>query len=182
MPQELEEGEMPPLPTEELHCCPASSTQDPAVPSPTDASPPAAPTDSNVAAALSELPSLPSDPPPLPPGEDSNPPDPQTAPVPTSDSATTAPSILTEPTSAAEQASAPESAVQAAQTGGEGLAGPSSEADMEVDMDVDAGEAEEGTSRRPASAEALPSSSGSQRPNWAGFYMAHSQTYPYYGM
>ena len=54
--------------------------------------------------------------------------------------------------------------------------------DMEVDLDADS---RASTASRPASAgtattEATPGTSAGL-PNWAGYYMAHGYTYPYYG-
>lgn len=179
MTQELEDGEMPPLPHEES----LSNLSIPALtgtpPPDTDAAPSAAPTGilsaspGHLPAIPDDLPSLPSDPPPLPPGDN---------PHPESDIAETGRKAASMQDPAAQQASALGGLKQAAQTAAEDGAGPSSDADMDVDMDVDAGEAGRGMSERPGSAEALPSSSGSHLPNWAGFHMAPGHTYPYYGM
>ena len=56
------------------------------------------------------------------------------------------------------------------------------DADMDLDMDVDA---DSGASR-PVSAESTgqdgaAASSGAALPDWAGYYMAHGYAYPYYG-
>ena len=55
------------------------------------------------------------------------------------------------------------------------------DADMELDMDVDA----DTDASRPASAESTgqgaAAASGAALPDWAGYYMAHGYTYPYYG-
>ena len=55
------------------------------------------------------------------------------------------------------------------------------DADMDLDMDVDAGTDES----QPASAEwrgeGAAAASGAALPDWAGYYMAHGYTYPYYG-
>ena len=166
---ELEDGEMPPLPNEETLPSSTTSPLTDSAPQPTDSVSPIRESDPPV--TTSELPSLPSDPPPLPPSEDSDPRDTQTAPPATSEAAGAMPSSATQP------AQRPDAAVQAGTTAAE----PSSEADMELDMEVDAEGTEEGISGRPVSAEPLPSTSGSQLPNWAGFYRAHNQAYPYYG-
>ena len=55
------------------------------------------------------------------------------------------------------------------------------DADMDLDMDVD----DDADASRPASAESsgqgAAAASGAALPDWAGYYMAHGYTYPYYG-
>ena len=61
--------------------------------------------------------------------------------------------------------------------------GADEDADMDLDMDVDV---EAGTrANRPGSADSTGQSAatapGAALPDWAGYYMAHGYTYPYYG-
>lgn len=168
----------PPLPIEEAVPSSNLPLHTSTSPVPAESSQPTVPLDDAPPPSSGDLPSQPSDPPPLPPSEDSGPSDPQTASEVSSEAAGTTPDA------ASRQEQIPDAAAQpgtGAATAAANGAGPSSEADMDLDMDVDAEGVDGGTSGRPVSADALPSSSGRQLPSWAGFYMAHNQAYPYYG-
>lgn len=163
MEQDLEDGEMPPLPSEEalpptsgMPDAQAAVRGDPALAQQAPASAVGTPPP-----GLNE-PSHSTNAPPLPVEE------------PPSAAATTSAS-----TAAAGQPAA--AAGNAAAAGG-AAAAVDDDTDMELDMEVDPETSPEAS--RPASAEAAGTgaagTSGSL-PNWAGFYMAHGYTYPYYG-
>lgn len=161
MEQDLEDGEMPPLPSEEL-LLPTSGTPEAQAAVRGDAVLVQHPTASAVGTPPLGL----NDP---------------------SDSANAPPLPAEEPSSAAAMTSASTAAAGQPAAGivaaaGGAAAAVDDDTDMELDMDVDP-ETSPGVSR-PASAEtAGPGAAGASGslPNWAGFYMAHGYTYPYYG-
>ena len=173
MDQELEAGEMPPLPSEDTAPPAQPPSDDSTMMTATDSVNPtlllqpeqhnavhAATADSQGAvtgtgAGLGESADAldPSEAPPLPAEDPSNP-----------------------TTLAATAAPAAPSSIGAADHADD-------DADMELDMDVDA-EAGTSASRPPSpdsDGQAASVASGAALPDWAGYYMAHGYAYPYYG-
>lgn len=172
MDQELEAGEMPPLPSED------SATAAAVTPPPTDptaalahAADPAEVTlmSPASAAAVSE------DTQGMPVGEGG-------APEGTADPTEAPPLPAEDPTSSPTEAPpagalTTASAVAAVAGDADVDGGDDTDLDMDVDTDTDAS--------RPASAESTgqdaTAAPGAALPDWAGYYMAHGYTYPYYG-
>ena len=167
MDQELEAGEMPPLPSDEM--MPAASVDAVATADSIAAEQPSIAAGNLAAINLGE-----------PSGSIEAPPLPTDTPPPAA-SASTTPSEQP-PAAAAEAAvgnatSAHEAALAADHDG--------DEEDMELDMDVDSDVSPEARGSRAGSAEAAgtgAAGASSSLPNWAGYYMAHGYTYPYYGV
>ena len=162
MDQELEAGEMPPLPSDEI--VPAPSVDAVAQANSITAEQPSTAAGNPAANGFDE-PSGPVEAPPLP--ADMPPP---------AASASTATSDQP-PAAAVGNATAAHEAAVAADHDGD-------EEDMELDTDVDTDVSPEARGSRAGSAEAAGTGAAgcpSSLPNWAGYYMAHGYTYPYYG-
>ncbi len=166
MDQELEAGEMPPLPSDEIMPAPsvdalAQANSITAEQPSTAAGNPAA-IDLDEPSGSIEAPPLPADTPP--PG------------------ASASAVISDEPPAAAAAAvgsatDAHEAAVVADHDG--------DKEDMELDMDVDTDVSPEAKVIQASSAETAgtgAAGASTSLPNWAGYYMAHGYTYPYYGV
>ena len=161
MDQDLEAGEMPPLPSDEI--VPAPSVEAVAQANSITAEQPSTPAGNPAAIDLAE-----------PSGSREAPPLPADTP-PSAASASTASSDQPPAAAAVGNATA---AHEAAVT-----ADHDDDADMELDMDVDV--SPEARVSRADSAEAAgtgAAGASSTLPNWAGYYMAHGYTYPYYGV
>ena len=177
MEQDLEDGEMPPLPADSPAAPPAVNDSDPvfeiqpALPREDDFGADVLKVSASGLADLSavdlsaaEVPKARLDDPVAIELEDAG------------ENASQAPPLPAEqPTAAASSASAAAGQPVSAA----GLSAVDEEADMELDMDVDSEASSEGDAGQPASAGAAGTSAG--LPNWAGYYMAHGYTYPYYG-
>jgi len=164
MDQELEAGEMPPLPSDEI--MPAASVDAVAQADSIAAEQPSTAAGNPAAIDLDE-PSGSIDAPPLP--ADTPPP---------AASASTASSDQPPALAAASNATAAHEAAVAADHDGD-------EEDMELDMDVDTDVSPEAKVSQASSAETAgtgAAGASSSLPNWAGYYMAHGYTYPYYGV
>lgn len=162
MEQELEAGEMPPLPSEDTGSA-AAAVQTPSnhVPDPAEISDSAHLANS---AAVSEAPQGPAS----GVGDGASAADPSEAPpLPAED-----PSSIPMP---APHAAGGESAISA------GAGAADDDADMDLDMEVD----DDTDASRPVSAESAgedaAAASGAALPDWPGYYMAHGYSYPYYG-
>lgn len=166
MDQELEAGEMPPLPSDET--TPAASLDTVAqadsitAEQPSTAAGNPAAIDLDEPSGFIEAPPLPVDTPP--PGA----------------SASTASSDQPPPAAEAAvgNATAAQEAAVAADHERDGE-------DMELDMDVDTDVSPEARVSQASSAAAAgtgAAGASSSLPNWAGYYMAHGYTYPYYGV
>ena len=163
MDQDLEAGEMPPLPSDEI--VPAPSVEAVAQANSITAEQPSTAAGNPAAIDLAE-----------PSGSREAPPLPADTP-PSAASASTASSDQPPAAAAVGNATA---AHEAAVT-----ADHDDDADMELDMDVDTDVSPEARVSRADSAEAAgtgAAGASSTLPNWAGYYMAHGYTYPYYGV
>ena len=174
MDQELEAGEMPPLPSDEIMPAPsvdavAQANRITAKQPSTTAGNPAG-IDLDEPSGSTEAPPLPADTPPLA----------ASASTESSDqpAAAAAAAAAAEAEAAVGNATAAHEAAVAADHDGDG-------ADMELDMDVDTDVSPEARVSLASSAEAAgtgAAGASSSLPNWAGYYMAHGYTYPYYGV
>ncbi|DBA73897.1 TPA: hypothetical protein ACH3X2_009548 [Trebouxia sp. C0005] len=162
MDQDLEAGEMPPLPSDEI--VPALSVDAVAQAGSITAKQPNTAAGNAVALDLDE-----------PSGSIEAPPLPADTLPPAANASTASPD---QPPAAVGHATAAHKAAVAADHD------DVDDEDMELDMDVDTDVSPEARVSRAGSAEAAGMSAAeasSSLPNWAGYYMAHGYTYPYYG-
>ena len=174
MDQELEAGEMPPLPAEDSASA-AAIAQPPSDPTAAlaHAADPAEVTlmDPASAAAVSE------DAQGMAVGESSSGPDG------TADPSEAPPLPAEDPTPSPKEAPPAGALASTSAVAAAGNADVAGDDDMDLDMDVEV-DADTDASR-PASAESTgqdaTAAAGAALPDWAGYYMAHGYTYPYYG-
>ncbi len=184
MEQELEDGEMPPLPSDEA--MPSGQAATSGAP-PLSSGMPALPEDNGPAVSEqgNALAAAPKDPVAIdlhagPPAIDLDIEPSEVPPLPAEDPAAAAATSASRATDQTAAAATPSHAA----AHGEAVPAADDEADMELDMDVDSEINPAASVSRPASADAAGPgsvSTSASLPNWAGYYMAHGYTYPYYG-